>query len=212
MHAGDGGEGWVGSWAPGIGDPTPMGWATVGAYLLAAGLCGAAGARARARGDRSGQLFWLALAGLYFALGINKQLDLQSLVTELGRINAVAWGWVEHKRIVQAVFIGLVSLVGAGGLAALLWTAPWRSRARTLALVGTTFLVVFVVVRAASFHKIDALIGTTWLGLRANWLLELPGILVTAAAGGWSARGAGSGAVPERRGTTEPGQPEQRGS
>jgi hypothetical protein len=41
-------------------------------------------------------------------------------------------------------------------------------------------VVVFVVTRAASFHHVDILISTTVLGVRMNWLLELPGPLLVA--------------------------------
>ena len=36
-------------------------------------------------------------------------------------------------------------------------------------------------IRAASMHRVDALIGTRWLGLRVHWLLELGSLLVIAA-------------------------------
>jgi hypothetical protein len=32
-----------------------------------------------------------------------------------------------------------------------------------------------VVVRAASFHHVDVLLGSTAAGIKLNWLLELPG-------------------------------------
>lgn len=168
--------GWVGTWSPGIGDPTAMGWVTVGAYALTALASGAAAVRGRAGGERNTALFWGALAALYLALGVNKQLDLQSLMTELGRINAHAWGWYEHRWIVQVGLIAALVVLGCAGIVALAWTAPWRSGERSLALVGTVMLLVFVVARASSFNHLDRLIGTEWLGLRANWLLELPGI------------------------------------
>lgn len=158
-----------------------MGWVTVAAYGVTAALCGAAARRAGTNGEGRVVAFWVALTALYVVLGINKQLDVQSLITEVGRINARAWGWYEHRRTVQALIIVALGLVGAAGVTALAWTAPWRSNERTLALIGTALLVVFVLARATSFSRMDQLIGTEWLGLRANWLLELPGILVTGA-------------------------------
>jgi hypothetical protein len=44
-----------------------------------------------------------------------------------------------------------------------------------LALLGLGFVCAFVLMRAASFHHMDALIGTWVLGMKMNWLLELPG-------------------------------------
>jgi len=197
----EGEPGWVGSWSPGIGDPTVMGWVTVAAYAGATVLCAFAARGAEsANGKRSGW-FWLSLAVVYLLLGINKQLDLQSLLTEIGRISAHAGGWYEQRRVIQLVFIAGVIAAGAVGWFGLMMTAPWRSWPRSLALLGTTFLIGFVIVRAASFNRVDALLGTTWLGMRGNWLLELPGILLTA--GGAAAAAMG----PKERAANEPGGP-----
>jgi hypothetical protein len=49
------------------------------------------------------------------------------------------------------------------------------------ALLGLGFVCVFVVIRAASFHHMDGLIGSSALGLRLNWVLELPGPILVAA-------------------------------
>lgn len=172
-------SGWVGHWTPGIGDPTPMGWATVAAYAAVAGLCAVAARRERASSDRRALPFWVGLAVLYVALGVNKQLDLQSLVTELGRINAQAFGWYERRAEVQVWFVGAVALSGVGALALLSLTAPWRSWARAIASLGTVSLLVFIVIRASSFHHVDRWLGDRVLGLRWNWLLELSGIALT---------------------------------
>ena len=50
-------------------------------------------------------------------------------------------------------------------IALLLWTrsAPTPTR---LALMGTTMVLGFVLIRAASFHHVDQFIGQTILGLR----------------------------------------------
>jgi hypothetical protein len=53
------------------------------------------------------------------ALGVNKQLDLQSALTELGRILATDGGWYDSRHRVQRVFILAVGsaavLVGLRG-------------------------------------------------------------------------------------------------
>ena len=45
-----------------------------------------------------------------------------------------------------------------------------------LAFIGLFFLLTFVVIRAASFHHFDAMLGYEILGARMNWVLELTGI------------------------------------
>ena len=58
-------------------------------------------------------------------------------------------------------------------------------KATRLAVLGALSIIVFVVVRAASFHKVDQLIGATFMGLRWNWILEMGGLLIIHAAAIW---------------------------
>ena len=46
-------------------------------------------------------------------------------------------------------------------------------------------LVGYVVIRTASFHYVDRLIGEKFLGLRLNWILEMGGIGVVLVASYW---------------------------
>ena len=77
------GQGWIGHWSPGIGDPSVMGWVTVALYLVAAWLCFLCSRRSRvlarrASGARWEPRLWGLFALFLLALGVNKQLDLQS--------------------------------------------------------------------------------------------------------------------------------------
>jgi hypothetical protein len=174
-----------GRWRPGIGDPTVMGWVTVAAYLLAALGCWLAAwreampdgtRRPRSRPSR----FWLALAGLMLALGINKQLDLQSLATQIGRDLIQMWGLYSERRELQAGFILVVALVCIGALAAFLWAARHTLKSRWPAIAGMLFIMGFVVIRAASFHNVDAFLAARLGGVKWNWILELGGITIVA--------------------------------
>jgi hypothetical protein len=174
-------------WRPGIGDPTVMGWVTVAAYLVAAVGCWLAAwrepmpdgtRRPRSRPSR----FWLALALLMLALGINKQLDLQSLATQIGRDVIKAWGLYSERRELQLGFILAVALVCVGALAAFLWAARRTLRSRWPAIAGMLFILGFVVIRAASFHNVDAFLAARLGGAKWNWILELGGIAIVSAA------------------------------
>ena len=48
------------------------------------------------------------------------------------------------------------------------------------ALLGIGFVCAFVLIRAASFHDVDGLIGSWAMGIKVNWLLELPGPILVA--------------------------------
>lgn len=177
----------VGRWRPGIGDPTVMGWVTVIAYLLASAGCAVAALRepladGTERSRTQPSRFWLALALLLLGLGINKQLDLQSLVTQIGRDVTRAWGLYSERRELQVGFILAVVLVCAGTLGWFFWAARATFERRWLAVLGTMFILGFVVIRAASFHHVDAFIGSRLGGVKWNWILELGGIAIVGAA------------------------------
>ena len=175
-----------GRWHPGIGDPTIGGWITVAAYFTAACLAyrafrqqvrqpaGATGSR-----DHGGPAwFWLLTTLVMVLLGINKQLDLQSWFTEIGRDLAYEQGWYDERRGLQALFvlgIGISGLVGTASLAVLLRRTIRRVRG---AFLGLCFLAIFIIVRAASFHHIDRLLGDGTVPL--NWVLELGSISLVA--------------------------------
>jgi hypothetical protein len=227
MQGGNPADGWIGSWAPGIGDPTVVGWITVVAYLVAAGLClrvyrrlpapaAAFGALVGAvvalvpvfwaitgRARRLATLpaharlrgLWLSLAILLLLLGINKQLDLQTALTEVGRILAHREGWYERRRVVQLALIVCVLLAGACGLRAIVLLTRGSLRSMRAVLAGTLALVCFVVIRAASFHHVDILLGLRLGGLKANWILELGGIAFV----GFGAYREGARLAPSKR-------------
>jgi len=97
-------------------------------------------------------------------------------------------GWYEQHQLIQVVFIILVAIGCLCALIALLiWT--YGSQLPTwLALCGTTLVIAFVLIRAASFHHIDRFIGTSILGFRWNWILEMGGISVVLLASQWRQR------------------------
>jgi hypothetical protein len=177
-------------WRFGIGDPTVMGWLTVAAYFFAAFLCSRQFVEERQRrGSFEKLIFWGALAVMLVGLGINKQLDLQTWLTLTGKRIAVAQGWYEKRRIVQALFILLVAL-GAIYCTLMAQRLVRRNPELRTALVGFVCLAGFVLVRAASFHHVDSLINFRLGGMRMNWMLELGSIGILAL-GAWKAKNAG---------------------
>ena len=206
-------EGWVGRWSPGIGDPTVVGWFTVGAYLLAAWLCwrvfrllGARDDRPKGEGVRvvatlltlvlaivapkrrvvalpsrdRFRTLWFVLALCLLFLGINKQLDLQTALTEWGREIAVSEGFYQVRRPLQLAFMAAVFLAGLVALRAVLLLGRGAAGLRPV-IGGVVFIACFVVIRATSFHHIDRLLGYDIGSVRVNWLIELGGIAFIAA-------------------------------
>jgi hypothetical protein len=132
--------------------------------------------------------WWLAMSALMLFLGINKQLDLQSLFTEIGRDVARSQDWYDESRhTVQLDFIAamLVSGVVAGVVLALTVGRRVRNWAR-LSMLAVCALGVWVLIRATSFHHVDEMLGYRFAGLRYNTLLELGPLSVIALAA-WKA-------------------------
>lgn len=177
-----------------------VGWLTVVAYFAAAGLAYRALRlhRAGARGipfsgGESAQVagtsrvavdeamlvrFWGLVLLSMLILGINKQLDLQTWFTEIGRDLAHQQGWYEVRRPLQVAFIAAIGLTGGAATVVLAFTMRHVLSRVIGALVGLGALVTFVIVRAASFHHVDMLLGRG--RVRLNWVLELGGIALIA--------------------------------
>lgn len=165
----------TGRWVPGIGDPTLFGWLTVGAYLLAAVLAATAVPHARNIGGFT-RFFWVTLTVSLFALAVNKQLDLQSWFSQAARDLAISQGWYESRRELQVAFIAALAASGIVVLALARAGLAKHWREYSLVCTGLTGLTVFIVVRAATFHDIDTLLGVSFAGVRTNVILEIGSI------------------------------------
>lgn len=180
--------GWIGSWSPGIGDPTVAGWATTVFYF---GTVFQVWRVMRALDPGSfDRRIWQLLFLCMLALGINKQLDLQTALTEAGRILAHRQGWYEERGEVQKAFIAALAGAAAAGCLAIAVIARHAPPATRLALCGIVVLTAFVLIRAASFHHVDTLLGMHAAGLRVNFILENSGIALVLLAAGLRLRGA----------------------
>ncbi len=191
------GQGWIGRWSPGIGDPTPAGWLATLAYLAAAWSCYVAARGIKPEYRRAPSLrrewrVWQALAAALAALGFNKQLDLQSALTELGRLLARSGGWYAERRGVQLAFVLAVGALALAATAAALWATRRTSPPVRIAAAAFAALLGFVVARAASFHHLDTAISGEWLGLRVSSLVETGGLFALIAAARWRIRQLGA--------------------
>ncbi len=163
-------------WRPTIGDPSAMGWFTVAAYAVGAILAARAWLGTKQR-------IWLAVALGMAALCVNKQLDLQSLFTDIGRVVAYREGWYERRREFQKWFV-LGAIAGAGIVGGcFIWRFHGFWLRHKLLTAGLLFLLTFIAVRAISIHHFDTFLKVKLLGVKMNWALELAGIsLVSVAA------------------------------
>jgi hypothetical protein len=176
------------TWRPGIGDPNWMGWLTVAAYAAAAVAARSAAVRSRADGERWDYPVWMVVAALMLFLCVNKQLDLQSLFTNVGRVLArrQGWYWNRHEVLGWAVYLLVSAALVVTTVLAVVLPRFWKRHA--LLALGLVFLCVFIAVRALSLHSFDAVINATWYGVRVNWVLELAGITAVGVAAARASR------------------------
>jgi hypothetical protein len=179
-----------------FGDPSIAGWAIVVFYVAAITACGWAlrvawigakmaaeyagderRARERSAAYKASFLFWALLILLFVFLGLNKQIDLQTWLTDVGRRVAQAQGWYEQRARVQAIFVGAVAVLGLWMLAFLLDRTRELLPRHALAFGGLVLLACFVILRTSSFHDIDRVLAWGPLGFRLSWALELLGII-----------------------------------
>ncbi|MBY0582483.1 MAG: hypothetical protein K2P68_06125 [Sphingomonas sp.] len=160
-------------WSPGIGDPTIWGWVTVANYFLA--FISTAWA---ARKDWSNQYFWSIISIFMLALCINKQLDLQSLLTAVAREIARRGNWYQDRRIFQREFIELVIILSVSVIGLLIFLNRKAKIAVLGTITGTLFIAGFVVARAASFHHMDQALGISIFAFKLNHILENFGIMI----------------------------------
>ena len=171
------------SWHFQYDNPTILGWSVVAFYGIAALACAVAAMQfcpsrsldpKGAQGDGSAGIWWALALALIF-LGVNKQLNLQTLLIVVLRHLSVVGGWSAHRRGVQLVF-SLVFGLGLGLL--LMWLA---SRYREFfqqnrhAFWGVITLGVFVALRAATINHADEFLRINLRDEDWAWVLEISG-------------------------------------
>ena len=112
--------------------------------------------------------FWALAAACLLLLTLNKQLDLQTFVTETGRCVARYQGWYSARRGPQAdltnVVLGLLTL----GIA----TSLILIRRNQLMTLGLLLSAALLALRILSFHNMDSLLQTRAFGLPAHGFAE----------------------------------------
>lgn len=186
-------EAQISDWQTSIARADLADWWTVAAYGLAAFLSARAAAHADLSGQARERMFWRITAVLLVLLGINELLDLQTLLTSVGRAHAKVNGWYGEHRRVQYVFVMALGAAAAFAGIAMLWITRRTHAAVRLALAGLVFIGLFVLLRAASFHHLEELLGRGATEFNWGTLQKMAGILIVAAAAVLYARKASSG-------------------
>ncbi len=173
----------LGNWSPSFHDNFFLGWVITGSYFACAIMAAVFATFLNQMEEKKPFHFWLLISIIMIGLGINKQLDVQTLLTEVGRQLSYTQEWYEMRRIVQLLFM---TALFAAGVAAFAWfTISFRDLLRryVFAFCGLFFLLSYMVIRAAAFHHVGELIQYDLQGIRMKWVLELAGIYMIIGAG-----------------------------
>jgi predicted RNA-binding Zn-ribbon protein involved in translation (DUF1610 family) len=167
-----------GRWHANIADPTFLGWLTVIAYIAAAICCGVKAKYSKQYGGN--YRFWIGLACLLLLLGINKQLNLQSLFGQIFHDSAVVNSWFERSESIKIAFFALLSmLVFFGSIGFRLYLAnSWRNY--KIAWIGLLLLGSFFMLQAANTNKIQDFFEKTIAGIGIDHMLEIAAITLIA--------------------------------
>lgn len=173
----------------GIRDLSIVGWLTVILYFSAAIRCWIIARELRwAAHDIEGAKelrCWRSITAACLALGMSKQLDLPTLLTNTGRVIARLQGWYEQRRSAQLALVAVLAIISLIVVIILVRWARNAPVATWLALAASVMLICYFAIRAVSFHSVDRIISTRILGVSLNSILEIAGIGALLAASYW---------------------------
>jgi len=172
-------------WKPRMGDPSLSGWVITIAYFCSFFLCIAAGVYVRAKGERrfsfSRARLWYIFSGVMLVFGINKQLDFQTLLNQVGSRLAKVQGWYENRRVVQLLFIVVIFVVFVIFIVYVLRKLRGNWGHFTVTPFGILIVLVWVMTRAALMQQVDFTVFHTYVhGHRMlNHFVEFGGIVLS---------------------------------
>ena len=156
-------------------------WVTVAAYLFSAVLAFYAAKRAGADGLERERLFWRAMVGLLVFLGVNELLDLQSLLTILGRDLAKSLGWYEQRRTFQLLLVLGFATIALFAAAYGIWFTRNMGIAVRTSLIGVVAIGLFAFGRAAHFNHVQAFLADGAHSFPFGSIQELIGVFIVGA-------------------------------
>ena len=142
-------------WLSRSGDTTFWSWVITLLYAIAMVVAIYYVVKIKGKESSDKRFLWICISIFLVGMGINKQLDLQILLTMAGSFIAEHQGWYEYRRLIQKIFtIGfLICLSAAGGV--ILFRIRRIIRQSIMELSGVAILVFFAVIRAGSINHLN---------------------------------------------------------
>lgn len=164
------------------GHLTALGWTTLALYLAASLVSFRAAVVCRSQDSATTRRAWVWLGVILAVLGLNKEIDLQTLLIELGRQLAFSEHLYKYRLQFHTVFfLGFVLLL-VGWLTVTLLRSPAKIqrlvRQLPLVAIGCASICAYIVIRAASIDHVDQILGFDFEHIPFLWLLEAGGLLL----------------------------------
>lgn len=164
------------------GHLTALGWAILALYLVAALLAFRAAAVSTTHNSAGMGRVWICVGAILTVLGLNKQLDLQTLLIEFGRYVAHSEHLFAYRLELYLVFfLGfMLAIIALFAAVMLRFSASIGRFARQfpLATSGCGLICVYVLIRAALIDNVDRILGFGPKEIPLLWLLEAAGLLL----------------------------------
>jgi uncharacterized membrane protein YhdT len=142
-------------WLSRSGDTTFWSWVITLLYAITIVVAVYYVVKIKGKESSDKRFLWICISLFLIGMGINKQLDLQILLTMAGSFIAEHLGWYEYRRFIQKIFtISLIiCLSAAGGM--ILFRVRKIIRQSIVELSGVAILVFFAVIRAGSINHLN---------------------------------------------------------
>lgn len=169
------------AWQLGFGDPTLAGWLITLSYLIAFGICiqvVSAHNNIFARKRSKQRLLWVIISLLMLFLALNKQLDLQTLLTDIGKSIFEKSALHEDRRKYQTLFVLSVASIFVIAIFAIFIELLTVLKKHLLAIAGLGLIALFILYRAASIHHFADFFEYEILSFQFRDFVEISGIIL----------------------------------
>lgn len=178
----------IDEWISDIGDTTFWGWLITLLYIVSVIASYYYLQRLKRAGNRPMIVLWKCILVLVLLLGINKQLDFQTLMSAAGRAISTSQGWYEHRRFVQACFAKMIFAFCGIFCVGVIYTIRTVLLQSVLELLGATVLIVFTLIRTSSLSNLHKAQQLRFDHIPHIHALELLGLLLILSAIGLGIR------------------------
>lgn len=164
------------------GHLTTLGWTMLALYLVAALLAFRTAAVFSSGNSVAMGRAWICLGAFLTALGLNKQIDLQTLVIELGRYVTFREHLFAYRLELYVIFfLGfMLAIMAFIAVVMLRFSTELRTFARQfpLAIGGCSLICAYIIIRATSIDNVDLMLRFNLAQIPFLWLLEAGGLLL----------------------------------